>query len=233
MDRGWQLLGEKQNSSGNQKILLGIGRLGKFLGRYQVKKLKFQEVWDFWGMSLKKIQDDIQEFWRAFIYTWLCSSRFVRVVTPCTDSAVRTFFYCPVCYLCTLNVLMDTFSLNKIMHIFTALSFISQKKVTSIQLSHTFKRPTKFTKYITNTAPIELFVRTCSSSRHPFPCNLRLQRHNSTHIDFYLFLASPSITLYSRWRCPVITGLSEGCWSIISSCALWEYCGQWAVPSKL
>ena len=36
--------GEKQNSSGNLKILPGIKRLGKFSGRHEVMKLKFRVV---------------------------------------------------------------------------------------------------------------------------------------------------------------------------------------------
>ena len=35
---------EKQNSSGNQKILPGLGRLGKFSGRHKAMKSKFRKV---------------------------------------------------------------------------------------------------------------------------------------------------------------------------------------------
>lgn len=49
----------------------------------------------------------------------------------------------------------------------------------------------------------------------------------------FSFVASPTIAIYSRWCRPIVTGLSEGFWSLLSSCVLWEYCGQWTVPTKL
>ena len=51
--------GEKQNSSGNLKILPGIGRLGKFSGRHELRKLKFRESSDFFRDDSPKIRDDM------------------------------------------------------------------------------------------------------------------------------------------------------------------------------
>ena len=56
-----------QNSSGNLKILPGIGTLGKFSGKDEAMKLKFQEFWDinFWEI-VPKIQDNTPNFWEDF-----------------------------------------------------------------------------------------------------------------------------------------------------------------------
>lgn len=66
--RSRSVFGEKK-SSGKQKILPGIGRLGKLSGGYEVMKLTFREVSDLLNVS-QKSGTIFKIFRRAFIYTW-------------------------------------------------------------------------------------------------------------------------------------------------------------------
>ena len=72
--------GEKQNSSGNLKILPGIGGLEKFSRRHKAKELKF---WGFWGKFLPDMRDDIPNFQERFSFTHgTAQTAFVWAVTP-------------------------------------------------------------------------------------------------------------------------------------------------------
>lgn len=102
------------------------------------------------------------------------------------------------------------------------------------QFSDPVYRLTNHTKtYIYNVLPDKLFVGNVHNA-----IIIALIWNCFTEIiplslNSFSFVASPSITIYSRWCCPVVTGLSEGFWSLLSPCVLWEYFGQWTVPTKL
>ena len=65
----------KTNSSGNQTILSGIGRLGKFSGRHNVKKLNF---WEY----LPKIRDDIPDFREDFYLHMALLKQYLLELSP-------------------------------------------------------------------------------------------------------------------------------------------------------
>ena len=85
------VLGEKQNSPRNLKILPGIKRLGKFSGRQEVLKLKFQEVWDFFGNVSQKL---------------FCSNSDCKSCHP----PFALFFCSPECYVTSLILYMIAFT---------------------------------------------------------------------------------------------------------------------------